>query len=161
MVDLCDLSREVASLIQREVKAAGVVLELDCDKETPKVLGVRDHLHQVLLNLLLNAVHATPEGGTIRLGVTPDARYGNEVASLVVEDSGGGIPEEHLERIFDPFFTTKDPDKGTGLGLMISHQIVADHGGSVEVRSEVGRGSSFEIRLPAGGGQHTVPPASA
>jgi signal transduction histidine kinase len=65
------------------------------------------------------------------------------------QDGGVGITEENLEKIFDPFFTTKDPDKGTGLGLMISHQIIADHGGSIEVESTPGDGATFYVRLPS------------
>jgi len=153
MVDICDLAREVVSLIQREVTATGVSLVLDCADDTPKVLRVRDHLHQVMLNLLLNAVQATPEQGVVAMRVGPDRERPEDAVSLVVEDSGRGIPEENLERIFDPFFTTKDPDQGTGLGLMISHQIVADHGGAIEVRSRVGEGSTFGVTLPVRGGE--------
>ncbi len=160
LVDLGELAREVVSLIQREVTSAGVSLLLDCADETPNVLGVRAHLHQVTLNLLLNAVQATPEEGVVHVKVTPDPDDPKEAACLVVEDSGRGIPEEHLERIFDPFFTTKDPDQGTGLGLMISHQIVADHGGCIEVRSRVGDGSTFRVRLPVIGGRRADPPMS-
>jgi signal transduction histidine kinase len=152
LVDIGDLAQEVVCLIQREVKSTGVQLLLDCGSETPKVLGVREHLQQVMLNLLLNAVHATPENGVVEMKVGPDTEQPGDVVRLAIEDSGRGIPEEHLERIFDPFFTTKDPDQGTGLGLMISHQIVADHGGSIEVRSAVGEGSTFVVRLPVNGG---------
>jgi two-component system NtrC family sensor kinase len=152
LVDIGDLAQEVVCLIQREVKSTGVQLLLDCGSETPKVLGVREHLQQVMLNLLLNAVQATPENGVVEMKVGPDAEQPGDMVQLVIEDSGRGIPEEHLERIFDPFFTTKDPDQGTGLGLMISHQIVADHGGSIEVRSVVGEGSTFVVRLPVNGG---------
>jgi signal transduction histidine kinase len=87
----------------------------------------------------------------VEIKVGPDPDRPNDVASVAIEDSGRGIPEEHLERIFDPFFTTKDPDQGTGLGLMISHRIVADHGGSIDVRSRVGDGSCFRVLLPVTG----------
>jgi len=70
---------------------------------------------------------------------------------IMVSDTGTGIDPSHLECIFDPFFTTKDPDQGTGLGLMISHQIVADHGGTIEVRSRPGDGSTFTVKLPVSG----------
>ena len=68
-----------------------------------------------------------------------------------MQDTGVGISPEDLERIFDPFFTTKEPDEGTGLGLMISHRIVTDHGGAIDVRSELGQGSVFRIKLPVKG----------
>jgi signal transduction histidine kinase len=151
LVDLGDLANEVVSLTQREVTATGISVRVECAEDSPKVLGVRDHLHQVLLNLLLNAVQATPENGVVEIKVGPDPDRPNDVASVAIEDSGRGIPEEHLERIFDPFFTTKDPDQGTGLGLMISHRIVADHGGSIDVRSRVGHGSCFRVLLPVTG----------
>jgi signal transduction histidine kinase len=155
LVDLGDLAREVVGLLQREVSSTGLALELAVAPDTPKVLGVRDHLHQVLLNLVLNAVQATPDDGTVEIRVQPAPDSPKDTVQLVVEDSGRGIPEEHIERIFDPFFTTKDPDQGTGLGLMISHQIVADHGGSIGVRSRVGEGSSFTVVLPVSGSRST------
>jgi signal transduction histidine kinase len=97
---------------------------------------------------VLNALHATPAGGrvVIRTLASPEG----DALCIEVCDSGGGIPEEDLGRIFDPFFTTKDPDEGTGLGLMICHRLVADHGGTIEVRSVEGEGSTFSVRLPAG-----------
>lgn len=149
-VDLKDLASEVVTLLQREAHAAQVTLELESDDRTPKVQAARDRLHQVFLNLILNAIHATPVGGRVRMTVSPDPEQ-SDGACICLEDSGQGIPEENLERIFDPFFTTKDPDKGTGLGLMISHQIVADHGGAIEVRSRPEEGTTFRVRLPASG----------
>ncbi len=158
LVDLGDLAQEVVGLLEREVATTGLVLSLVADPDTPKVLGVREHLHQVLLNLLLNALQATPQDGRVELRVGPPAGGGDEV-EIVVEDSGRGIPEEHVERIFDPFFTTKDPDEGTGLGLMISHQIVADHGGAIGVCSRVGEGSRFTVRLPVTDGRCALDPS--
>jgi two-component system NtrC family sensor kinase len=83
--------------------------------------------------------------------VAADPEAPEQRAVITVADTGAGIEPEHLERIFDPFFTTKDPDQGTGLGLMISHQIVADHGGTIEVRSRPGEGSTFTVKLPVTG----------
>ena len=115
----------------------------------PTIEAVRDQLHQVLLNLALNAIQASPRGGTISIDITAegpgDAPTGVRVR---FQDAGEGISEGNLERIFDPFFTTKDPDKGTGLGLMISHQIVVDHGGTIEVTSRPGEGATFDVCLP-------------
>jgi len=151
LIDVGDMAREVVGLLQREVTNTGVTLSLDASAATPKVLGVRDHLHQVLLNLVLNAIQATPENGSVEVSVCPSPDSPKDSVLLIVEDSGRGIPEEHVEKIFDPFFTTKDPDQGTGLGLMISHQIVADHGGSIGVRTRVGEGSTFTVTLPVSG----------
>jgi two-component system NtrC family sensor kinase len=150
-VVLEDLANDALTLLQPEVNAAGVELRFECDPRTPDVLGLRAHLHQVLLNLLHNALHATPEGGSIHVVIGPDSTYPEDAVCISVEDTGCGIDEAHLERVFDPFFTTKDPDMGTGLGLMISHRIVADHGGSIDARSRKGEGSCFTVRLPVKG----------
>ena len=146
-VDPAELAAEVLALLQREAQAAQVEFELECDSQTPKLFVVRDHIHQVMLNLMLNALHATPPGERVRLVIRPDAA--EEAVCIEVIDRGEGISEEDLSRIFDPFFTTKDPDKGTGLGLMICHQLVTDHGGTIEVRSVLGEGTTFTVRLPA------------
>ncbi|TDJ11183.1 MAG: response regulator, partial [Deltaproteobacteria bacterium] len=146
-VDPGELAAEVLALLQREAQAAQVEFELECDSQTPKLFVVRDHIHQVMLNLMLNALHATPPGERVRLVIRPDAA--EEAVCIEVIDRGEGISEEDLSRIFDPFFTTKDPDKGTGLGLMICHQLVTDHGGTIEVRSVLGEGTTFTVRLPA------------
>jgi signal transduction histidine kinase len=147
-VNLEKLVREVFTLLQAKISEAEVELSLDCRPETPQIWAVRAHIQQVLMNLLYNAIHATPPKGQIRVRIELDTSGESEVVSLTVEDSGAGIPEGNLERIFDPFFTTKDPDKGTGLGLMITHRIVTDHGGAISVQSREGEGASFCARLP-------------
>ena len=118
----------------------------------PEIEVVRDLIHQVVLNLSLNAIQASQAGGSIVISVDSDGSPTEPTGIRIrFQDSGEGISEEDLERIFDPFFTTKDPDKGTGLGLMISHQIVADHGGSIEVDSTPGEGTAFHVSLPSQG----------
>jgi len=99
----------------------------------------------VLLNLILNALGATEPGGRVSVRVQAP----REGVAIDVRDSGPGIPEADIEQIFDPFFTTKGPDEGSGLGLMICHRIVTDHGGSIEVDSREGHGSSFRVWLPS------------
>ncbi len=143
-----ELAQEVVTLLQREASRARVVIQLDREAEVPKIVGVKDHIQQVFINLVLNAIHASPEHGSVQLRVFPER--GQEAVCVEVIDGGPGIPEEDLERIFDPFFTTKDPDQGTGLGLMICHRIVSDHGGTIEVRSREGEGATFCVRFPAG-----------
>jgi signal transduction histidine kinase len=86
----------------------------------------------------------TPQGGTLTLGVRAEPPW----IEIEVRDTGVGIPAKNLGRIFDPFFTTKPPGEGTGLGLSVSYGVVAQHQGRIDVRSEVGRGSSFVVRLP-------------
>jgi signal transduction histidine kinase len=148
-VAIGEVVEQVTRLLHRETERAGVHVELEIAPHLPEVQAVRDQIHQVVLNLALNAIQASRDGGSITIRVEPDGPVGApEGVRLRFQDAGEGISEEHLERIFDPFFTTKDPDQGTGLGLMISHQIIADHGGSIEVESEPGQGATFHVRLP-------------
>jgi CheY-like chemotaxis protein len=115
----------------------------------PRVEGNESRLGQVLLNLLINAVQAIPEGDPERHEVR--VRTGTDAAGhalVEVSDTGSGIPAHVLPRIFDPFFTTKCNGEGTGLGLSICQQIVKAHGGEMRVRSEQGRGSTFTVVLP-------------
>ena len=124
------------------------------------IYGLPTQLHQVLLNLCVNARDAMPEGGTLKLSVSnatlgpadaglhPDARPGNYLC-VSVADTGTGIPAEHLKKIFEPFFTTKAPGKGTGLGLSTSLSIMKRHDGFITVHSEAGRGTEFKCYFPA------------
>jgi two-component system NtrC family sensor kinase len=143
-VEVCSIVDEVVTLLHREAELSRVELIGESNPETPKIIAVRDQLHQVLLNLVLNAIAATPAGGRVGVRCGP-AEGGVEVE---VSDTGEGIPEDHIDQIFDPFFTTKDPDQGSGLGLMVCHRIITDHGGSIEVRSRAGEGASFTVFLP-------------
>jgi len=144
-----ELAQEVVSLVQRETRHGNLTLKVERDADTPKVMAVRDRLHQVVLNLLLNAIHASPEGGEVQIRTYPHPE--GDAVCIEVTDQGAGIPEEDLSRIFDPFFTTKGPDLGSGLGLMICHRVVTDHGGTIEVRSRPGDGATFCVRLPLAG----------
>ncbi len=101
-------------------------------------------LNQVFMNLLMNAAHAIPEHGDISIETSADDQW----VEVRISDNGVGIPPENLGKIFDPFFTTKEVGKGTGLGLSISHGIVRDHHGIIDVTSEVGKGTTFTVRLP-------------
>jgi PAS domain S-box-containing protein len=137
---------EVAGRVLRGLKPApeeaGVTIELDRADAWPTVVADADQLQQVLLNLTQNAVQATPEGGRVVI------RVRSEGSGLVieVEDTGAGIAPEHLSRIFDPFYTTRP--KGTGLGLFVAHAIVQRHRGSLDVDSQLGKGTRFQIHLP-------------
>jgi len=146
---LGSLAQEVVTLVGREARRAGVAVEVEAGPAEHKVLAAREQLHQLLLNLLLNAIQASPQDGTVCVRVRQEPGQDGEVL-LEVSDQGQGIAEEDLDRIFDPFFTTKGPDQGTGLGLMICHHIVESHGGSIEVASRPGCGATFRVRLPRG-----------
>jgi two-component system NtrC family sensor kinase len=116
-------------------------------QDVPPVWGSEQGLEQVFLGLLNNAGHALKNTAEPR--VTLIARQREDGAVVVeIKDNGVGIAKEHLGRIFDPFFTTKPPGEGTGLGLSISYGIVQDHGGRIDVQSEVGRGTTFTVTLP-------------
>lgn len=151
-VDVGDVALQVVRLLHRETEKVGVSVDLVIADNLPEVSVVRDQIHQVVLNLSLNAIQASSDGDSIEIAMEAegpdDAPTGVRIRFL---DTGEGVSAEDLDRIFDPFFTTKDPDKGTGLGLMISHQIITDHGGSIEVESRVGEGAAFHVRLPCEG----------
>lgn len=122
-----------------------VTLEKDFG-ELPPVNCYPQQLGQVFLNFLVNAAHAIEQHGEIRISTRADE--GN--VSIAVSDTGCGIPPENLDRIFEPFFTTKEIGTGTGLGLAISYEIVQRHGGTIDVESLVGKGTTFTVRLPIG-----------
>ncbi|MGE5893193.1 MAG: sodium:solute symporter family transporter [bacterium] len=113
--------------------------------DVPAVKIDPDQMQQVFLNLMLNARDAMPEGGNLSISVTSD----NGFVTAVFSDSGTGMDDEIRDKVFDPFFTTKGPVKGSGLGLSISYSIIRDHGGTIEIESEKGKGTSFTIRIPA------------
>jgi signal transduction histidine kinase len=127
--------------------------------ELPPVLANERRLGQVFLNLVINAAQAIPEGAAAdnRIRIAARATGAGQVI-IEVEDSGSGIPPEHLGRIFDPFFTTRTEGEGTGLGLSICHRVVEDLGGTISVTSEVGKGTRFVVTLPAVAGD---PPKEA
>jgi signal transduction histidine kinase/DNA-binding response OmpR family regulator len=144
-VHLEELVEETFKLL-RVWAPASVRMESEMASAAPPVLGDSGQLLQVLVNLCTNAVHAMQEGGGL-LKIRLD-RVSDGWMRLEVSDTGTGIPASTLPRIFEPFFTTKGPDKGTGLGLSVVHGIVRNHRGTIDVRSTVGRGTSFTIELP-------------
>jgi signal transduction histidine kinase len=107
----------------------------------------RTELQQVLVNLIVNAAHAMPQGGTLTLTSADEERHGSQGVAVTVADTGVGMAEDVVARIFDPFFTTKRQE-GTGLGLSVSQMLVARQGGDITVTSVVGTGTAFTIWLP-------------
>ncbi|HEU5358958.1 MAG TPA: PAS domain S-box protein, partial [Gemmatimonadales bacterium] len=162
-VDIPTLVKEVEKLVN-DTFLKSIEVSARVAPDLPLVLGDPTQLHQVLLNLCVNARDAMPEGGTLLIvadrhqvdaryvAINPDARVGTYV-TIEVSDSGEGMKPEVLDRIFDPFFTTKEQGKGTGLGLSTSLAIVKGHGGFFRVRSTPGSGSQFMILLPAHSGE--------
>jgi two-component system NtrC family sensor kinase len=135
----------VLSLLDHEVRRRGIQTELNIADGLPELAADPDLLQQVFVNLLLNSVDALSDGGRIRIVAEP----WNGSVRMTVQDTGSGIHPEDLPRIFDPFFTTKKGREGTGLGLSVVYGIVRDHGGTIEVTSEVGAGTAFVVTLPA------------
>jgi two-component system, cell cycle sensor histidine kinase and response regulator CckA len=165
------LVRDLVKLM-RETFPKEIEIRQELGEDLWPVEGDPTQLHQVLMNLCVNARDAMPRGGalTIRLenrqfdalsaGMTIEAKPGPYVA-ITVGDTGEGIRREHLDRIFDPFFTTKEHGKGTGLGLATVYGIVKAHGGFIHVASETGRGTQFKIHLPAQTSAWVEPPETA
>ena len=155
-IDLSALVAEAMDLARRTLDRS-IRVEREVEAQI-YVRGDRGHLHQVLMNLFLNAKDAMPDGGTlsVRLGYAADGDVDSEMvavaghhASLVVSDTGAGMDAETRGRIFEPFFTTKSADKGSGLGLSTVMDVVTGHGGTVTCRSEPGKGTEFCVVLPA------------
>lgn len=139
---LNQLLHETLDLLETVVKDRRINLEIDLAKGPLMVEADSDQLKQVFLNILYNAIEAIQDNGKIRIS---SSVTGNQ-AEIVIADDGPGIPRELQEKIFDPFFTSKRD--GTGLGLAISKSIIQDHGGSLDLQSQSGKGTAFVVRLP-------------
>jgi hypothetical protein len=146
-VNLNQVVEEIVQLARKDMSRARVEVLLKLDETLPAITADANAIGQVLLNLLTNARGAMADGGEITIETSHQAAA--RAVRLAVRDTGCGIPPEILPRIFDPFFTTKP--EGTGLGLSISHAIVQDHHGTLDVRSEVGKGSTFTLTFPLDG----------
>jgi len=150
--NLNDVVESITRILETEAKEKGVEITREFSENLPKAWIDREQMKQVFMNLILNAIQAMKEGGSIYISTRPYFKNeGGEPEQFVqveIRDTGVGITEENLDHIFDPFFTSKD--EGSGLGLSISHQIVQEHGGYVTVESKIGAGTSFFINLPVG-----------
>ncbi len=154
-VNINDPIRDVFKVMGHQLKVHQIKLKLDLDPDIPPILAEHNRLEQVFINLVTNAVDAMDEKGT-QMGVEPWERIleirsfaeGDQVV-VTVTDTGTGMPQEIIDKIFEPFFTTKEVGKGTGLGVSISYGIVKDYNGTIDIRSEPGVGTTFELRFPA------------
>ena len=143
-VNIHKVINDTLSLLEHPLKTSQIGISANLLADAPLVTGNAGKLQQVFLNLFLNARDAMPNGGVLDVRTTiVDGRI-----EIVVTDSGAGISREHIKKIYDPFFTTKTAGKGTGLGLSVSYGIVQEHGGSISVESNVGRGTSFRLDFP-------------
>ena len=144
-VDLRRVMEEALTLIDNQAKVQNIDVRTHFPSQACQVLGVPSLLEQVFINLLLNAINAMPNGGTIDI----IAERTDAEVLLHFIDTGDGISQEDLGKIFDPFYTKAPPGKGTGLGLSICYSIVDQHGGSIRVESQSGKGSTFTVKLPS------------
>lgn len=149
--DLGAIISDTLELLSREMRKYRVSVETMIDASTPKAMASGNQIQRVLINLLVNARQAMPDGGSIGVLLAPDAATGEAI--LTVRDTGAGIPRDQLPYIFDSFYSTKSgPDDsgkgGTGLGLASCKEIIDAHKGRIRVESTVGKGTAFIIRLP-------------
>lgn len=153
---LAEVVGQAAAFITPELEKTGIELNLVTDPGLPPVSCDREQIYRALLNILLNAVQAMPDGGKLGVRCRKGQKNGNEVAVLEITDSGVGIAPEDRVRIFTPFFT--DKHRGTGLGLAIVKNIVDNHRGEIEVASQPGRGTTFRLILPLSPDRPFSPP---
>jgi two-component system, NtrC family, sensor kinase len=146
-VDLNETVREGLSFLEPRVGTQKIRIVQQLEPSIPHVVADPGQVLQVLVNLMVNAAQAMPDGGEMTLRTWSD----DAGVHLIVEDTGVGMTDDVLKQIFVPFFTTKDVGQGTGLGLSVAHGIVSAHGGTITVTSQPGKGSRFEVRLPAAG----------
>jgi signal transduction histidine kinase len=143
---ICDLKSIFANClaIMQGLTSNRIVIIKKFDQEPMQIYGNESKLHQALLNILTNSAQSIDNNGTITISGTTD----NQNIQIIIEDTGCGICKENLSKIFDPFFTTKEPGKGTGLGLSITYNIIKEHEGSIEFRSEIGKGTKVNVNFP-------------
>jgi PAS domain S-box-containing protein len=146
-----DVVNEITPLLIKDIADRGITFVEKYDPKLPKVKMDLSQMHQVFLNLFLNAIQAMPSGGELRIEakrvpVNPTGSSKPDYVQVAISDTGEGMPASVVSKIFDPFFTTKA--KGVGLGLSISYQIIKKHGGTLRVESQAGNGTSFFITLP-------------
>jgi two-component system NtrC family sensor kinase len=146
-VELSAVMRGVTKMALHELRHRARLVEHCAD--VPPVRGNATRLGQVFLNLIINAAHAIPPGNEDKNEIRVKAHLGAPgFVTVDVQDTGSGIPAEHLERIFDPFFTTKEEGQGTGLGLLVCQTIITSLGGTITVESAPGQGTTFHVTLP-------------
>jgi signal transduction histidine kinase len=142
-VNLNSLIREWLDFFAFRCKKNGIEMVVQMDQNLPDIAGDASQINQVIINLVVNAVHAMPDGGKLTIATSCE----NDGISLKVMDTGTGIEEAIQDKVFLPFFTTKEVDQGTGLGLSVVYGIVQEHGGVITLSSRVGRGTSFVIKF--------------
>jgi PAS domain S-box-containing protein len=143
-LDLRTVIEDGMEMFQERLASNQIRIKMEMAEPCPMVLADADQMSQVVLNLVMNALHAMPEGGTLRVGLELE----RPMVKLTIVDTGHGIPPEAIGNIYDPFFTTKEFGKGTGLGLTVVKGIIEEHQGTIVVESEEGKGTRFTVLLP-------------
>lgn len=142
---LTEVIEDVLTLTGKDLEKKKIHIVSELDDDLPPVLASPDQMEEVFMNLILNSRDAMPDGGTLKFCSKVLSDEG--CVEVQVSDTGLGIPSDVKGRIFEPFFTTKG-DEGTGLGLAISHRIIEDHGGDIQMESQIGQGTKFTLQLP-------------
>lgn len=146
-LDLRQTVRANLEMFEERLARSRITVDLVLPEACPLAYADQDQMSQVLINLIMNAIHAMPDGGVLRVSV--EARPA--CILLAVSDTGHGIPPDALNKIFEPFFTTKEFGKGTGLGLTVVKGILEEHGGGIQVASDAGKGTTVTLSLPLAG----------
>ncbi len=149
--DLCRIIDETMVLLERELQKYRIAVEMDLGENVPEVSAIGNQVQQVLLNLLINARQAMPDGGRLLIKLQHD--QASKSVHLSVRDFGTGMNDETMRKIFEPYYSTKEgPDEsgkgGTGLGLAACKSIIEAHGGRIRVESAIGQGTNFVVKLP-------------
>lgn len=152
-LDLRETIEDNLEIFHERLSHNNITVETSFAEDCPLVHADADQICQVLINLVMNAIHAMPNGGTMRLVLAPN----RDMVKLTVTDTGQGMPEEVIAKVFEPFFTTKEFGKGTGLGLTVVKGIIEEHNGAIHVESEPGKGTTFTICLPIYADARTSP----
>jgi signal transduction histidine kinase len=158
LYDIRPLIKEIAEILSPMARKSKVSIETNLPDDLPRANIDQSQIQQVLINIVVNGIQAMPEGGqltieaeyTKKIRPTDEFQTKKDYVCIEIKDQGEGIPPEIVDKIFDPFFTTKDVGSGTGLGLSISHGIIEEHEGWVDVQSNIGKGTVFQIFLPSG-----------
>ena len=150
-MDVNEAILSVLEIAQQQILNQRIEVNLNLREDLPKVLGDKNQIEQVLLNLISNACDAMEKSSRKILTITTNYARKSHQVLIDIQDTGMGIKPEQMEQIFNPFFTTKDSDKGMGLGLSICYRIVDAHGGKIEVKSSLDEGSEFTVFLPSHG----------
>ena len=142
-MDVVFLLKQVLKLFSPQMMKRNVEIIQEYDADMPDIFCDENHMKQVFIHILQNAVEAMPNGGIIHVHVR---RHGSDYIKVSFIDQGYGMSKERIRKIGEPFYSTKE--KGTGLGLMISHKIVQEHGGTINIKSEVNKGTTVDVILP-------------